>query len=503
MMSKECPSFLKPDGQKSKTTKTIALSLASMCNSLLSMVMSMVLARVLTKDDLAAYQQTNLVMVTVLPLLNLGIPSGIYYVLSRNKGRERAVVNEAILCITASSLVFTLFLLLGGNRLLAGYFHNDDISRYLLYLIPTCLALLVYYVSTSVFVYKERVSFNARYNITTSIIRMTLTILTMLIFRTVLRTLQVNAAIQVVLAIFLFTLLYRYIVPRDDGKIRLQSIRMMLKVAIPLGVAAMISSINSYLDKWIVSFMCSPSEYAVFTAGAHEVPFITAVTNSVMTVILVELTDACRDREYERAVRTINGAAKKTSMLLMPIMMACAALAGPLIQFIFTSQYSEAIPIFMVYLLYMPYWTIYYGPILTAMGKSRTVLYCALAGLICNGLLSVQFVRMFGPIGASIATIATIYLVNLPMNLYVICRDLHVSWTRILPVGHYLYCILLALPGASAAGSVSWLLRDTGAFFQLALGGAVFALVTAPIYVRAFRLPWQEILGRIRDRLHP
>ena len=321
MMNNDCPSFLKPDGNRSKTTKTIALSLASMCNSFLSMIMSMVLARVLTKENLAAYQQTNLVMVTVMPLLDLGIPSGIYYVLSRNKGRERAVVNEAMLCIAGSSLVFTMFLLLGGNRLLAGYFHNDDISRYLLYLIPTCLAGLIYYVSTSVFVYKQRVSFNARYNITTSIIRITLIILTMLAFRSVLRTLQVNAAIQVILAVFLFTLLYRYIVPSDDGKMQLRSIRLLLKVAIPLGVAAMIGSINSYLDKWIVSFMCMPSEYAVFTAGAHEVPFITAITHSVMTVILVELTDACRDQEYDRAVRTINGAAKKTSMLLMPIMM--------------------------------------------------------------------------------------------------------------------------------------------------------------------------------------
>lgn len=287
--------------------------------------------------------------------------------------------------------------------------------------------------------------------------------------------------------------------PSGGSGIRLDSIRELLKISIPLGVAAMVVTINSFLDKWIVSIMCSPEEYAVFTAGAHEVPFITAITNSVMTVIIVSLTEAFRDGDHKEALRIIRSAATKTSTLLMPIMMVCAALAAPLVQFIFTSQYSGAIPVFLVYLLYMPYWTIYYGPIMTAMGKPKAVMYCSLTGLVCNGVISVLFVKVFGSIGASIATIVTLYLVTLPLNLRVICKDLKVHWIRLLPLKHYLLCVLLSLPGAAAAYAVSCLTKSLGFFFQLAYGGISFMLFTVPIFVRCFHLPWRSYVSKVLE----
>lgn len=493
--------MLQPDGEKSNTKKTVALSLATMFNSVLSLLMSMALARVLTKGDLAAYQQTSMVLTTVFPFLQMGIPQGIYYVLSRNKGRERAVINEAMLCVTLASGLFAAFLLFGGNRLLAGWFRNEEISVYLLYIIPSLTFQLLTSVAGTVMVFMDRVSFSARFQVTTSLFRIALTILAILLLRTVLRTLQVNASLQVITGLAAVLLVYMYMVPKDDGKMRLDSIANLLRVSIPLGVAGMIITLNSFLDKWVISFMCTPEEYAVFTAGAHEVPFITAITNSVMTVIIVSLTEAFRDGDRPKALGIIRGAATKTSLLLMPIMMLCLALAKPLVCFIFTDQYIGAVSIFIVYLLYMPYWTIYYGPIMTAMGKPNAVLYCALTGLVCNGAISVFCVKLFGPIGASIATIATIYLINLPLNFHVICKELRVKWTKLLPLRHYLVCILLSVPGAAAGYGTSLLLGNMGYFWQLAFGGTVFAAVTIPVFVKHFRLPWKALINKYFGRL--
>lgn len=471
-----------------------------MLSSLLSLVMSMVLTRVLSKPDLAAYNQTNMVFTTVYPFLQLGIPSGIYYILTRNPGRERAIINEAMLCVTGSCAVFAAFLIFGGNEFLARMFKNEQVSGYLLWLIPTSLFSLVFSIAVPALVFKDRVSFNARLNVISSIIRMSLTIAAMIVFRTVLQTLQVSAVTQIAVGVVAAYLVYKYVIPDDDGHILWSSVKRLLKVSVPLGVAAMIVTLNSYLDKWIVSFMCSPEEYAVFSTGAHEVPLITAITNSVMTVILVDLTAACKDENYPQALGIIRSAAEKTSMLLMPIMLMCFALAEPLIRFLFTAEYSQAVYVFMVYLLYMPYWTIYYGPIMTAMGKPKAVLYCALAGMVCNAAISVFFVRAMGSIGASVATILTIYIVNLPLNFHVICKELKIKWTELLPLKHYGICVLLSIPGAAACYAAIMPLKNAGSFWQLAVGGMVFALITVPIFVKHFNLPWRDIINKIKAK---
>lgn len=491
------PRWLEPDGEKSNTRKTVALSLASIFNSGLTMIMSMILARVLSKTEMAAYNQANLVLITVFPFLQMGLQSGIYYVISRNDTRQRAVFNEALLCIIISNLLFALFLLLGGNKIIASLFHNSSISVYLSWIIPICFFQMLISIEVPVLVYRNRVSFNAKFNIWSNIVKAIILIVVLITFRTVLPVFKANSIIHALIAILVLFLIYKYVIPADDCRIKWNSIKSLITVSLPLGMASMVITLNSYLDKWIISVMCTPEEYAVFSVGAHEVPFITAITNSVMTVIIVSLTEACRDEQFDQAQKIINNAAEKTTMFLMPLMLVCLSLSKPLIGFVFSEKYLEAVGIFIVYLLYFPYWSIYYGPIMTAMGKPKAVLYIALAGLACNAFLSVFMVKIMGSIGASVATILTIYLVNLPLNLGIISKGIHVKWTKLLPYKHYGVCILLSTPGALAAWLVSLLLNKVAYFWQLAAGGIVFVIITVPIYVWHFKLPWRDLLNNI------
>lgn len=149
-------------------------------------------------------------------------------------------------------------------------------------------------------------------------------------------------------------LLFCYIVPADDGQIRGDSIRKLLKISVPLGLASMVGTLDSYLDKWIVSAMLSPETYAVFANGAHEIPFIGAITGAITTVILVDMTRACKCGDYAQALQLFRGAAEKTSMILLPIMMLLLVLSEPLIAFLYTDAYLGAVNVFRVYVLFLP-----------------------------------------------------------------------------------------------------------------------------------------------------
>ena len=131
--------LLQPDDTTTRTGKTLALTLASTVNTALSMLSGMAAARLLTKTEIAVNSQTFLAYDTFAPFLALGITSGIYYYLSQNEDRKRSVLKEAILLTLTASVLACLFLCLGGNQLLAERFHNEAISKTLLFLIPYAL----------------------------------------------------------------------------------------------------------------------------------------------------------------------------------------------------------------------------------------------------------------------------------------------------------------------------------------------------------------------------
>ena len=90
----------------------------------------------------ATYRQTILAYTFAAPLLMLGLPRALYYFLPGQEHRARALLHENLLLLTLMGGVFSLFLLLGGNRLLAWRFNNPDLAETLLTLAPYPLLML-------------------------------------------------------------------------------------------------------------------------------------------------------------------------------------------------------------------------------------------------------------------------------------------------------------------------------------------------------------------------
>lgn len=485
-----------PDGQSvSKTEKALALSIAGVVNTLLSLLLSMASARVLTKAEIAVNSQTLLAYTTFASFLTLGITSGIYYHLANNEDRKRAVVNESMTLIALASLVYALFILFGGNRLLAVVFKNPAIENLLYFIIPYALIITPTSVLSCVCVYENRLRWNAILSTARTFLTLLIVSAVMLIYRTGASMVVSRVAVSIGFALFSVFLTYGYILPRDDAAPKWGSMKRLLAISVPLGVASMIGTISLSLDKWIVSAMLNPETFAVYTKGAYELPFISTITGAIGTVILVDMTKAAKAGDYDTALSLFRHAAEKTSLLLLPLMVLCLSLARPLILFLFTDAFVDAIPIFMVYLLYIPVRTVYYGPLMIAMGKSKAVMWRSVAGLTANAVLSVLLVRWMGAVGATVATIITVYLVSVPINMYVICRKTQAKWYRILPLGRYGLCLLLSLPGAAACVLLNrFVLFGYLPIIQLCGGGLAFAAITIPLLCWRFHISPRDIV---------
>ena len=494
--------LLKSDGDSSKVKKTIALSLASGLSTLMSVIFQMITARYLSTTDVAVFRQTFLVYTTISPFLLLGIPSGIYYTFARNEKRIRAVVLESFIVLSSTSFLFTAFILLGGNRLLAYLFSNPSLESTSYLLGPYSFFMMMVSLSTPVLVYLKRINFNAKYHAFRTLFCVGITVLCVYIYKTATSGIYSNVFSNIVasLVICLATL---YVLPKDDYIVRKSSISSMLKISIPIGISAMLGTLDTYLDKWIVSIMMNPEEYAIFSTGAHEIPLIGALTSAVTTVVLVDMTTAAKERKFEEALHLFKSASKKTSLIVLPIMCFLAVSAMPFIGFLYTDRYIGAIDVFRVYLLYLPVRTVFYGPIMIALGRSKQILIRSIIEIIANAILSIIFIKLFSSVGASIATIVSVYFVSIPINLAVISKDLKVKWHQLLPFNHYFKCLIFALPGTVLTFVAEMIMNrmECGYLLRFVVEAIVFFTITFFIYMRVFRIPVNMYLKKIRISL--
>jgi O-antigen/teichoic acid export membrane protein len=200
--------------------------------------------------------------------------------------------NLTLLVILAC--IFSLFLALGGNELLAMRFDNPDLAQTLRWMIPYPLF------------------------------------------------------VPVALWLAFSSVPGKWTLP-DPG-----TMKQMLKFSVPLGLATMFGTMSLQLDKVIVSALTSPEEFAVYSNGAVEIPLIGIITGAVTVVVLADMRKSVADGNFQEAIRLFRLTAEKTSYILFPAMVFLFISADSFIQTLFSDKYADSVIPFRWYLLLLP-----------------------------------------------------------------------------------------------------------------------------------------------------
>jgi len=456
---------------------------------MVGLVSTAVLARVLTQHDLATYRQTFLAYDFAAPILTLGLPSALFFFLPRKIGQARQLLIENLLLLFIMAAIFSIFLLCGGTHLLALRFNNPDLANTLPLLVLYPLFILPASAISACLVTQNNISTLVVYNTATKLLLVTLLIV--VAFKTsdprnlVLTNVAVAAAdLGIACWLMLRSCPGRITLPRFKG------MRDMALYSIPLGLAGMLGTLMLQLDKVIVSALCPPEDFIVYSNGAIEVPLIGIVTSSIAKVLLADMSKACGEGRNEQALRDFRLAASRSASILFPAAVFLFMAADPFIVTLYSDKYAASALPFRIFLIALPLRIVYYGTALMAIGKTRAILFRSIFDLIINAILSVIFVKFFGPIGAAIATVATLYIWTVPYNLKTIGVGFGVSSFSILPMrdlGRIFLCSI-----ASAALPFT--------FFALAqLPHSLIAFVSLAIIYGACIIP---LLGK-QDLLPP
>jgi len=426
----------------------------------------MVMARVLVKEDLAAYRQTFLAYLAVAPLITMGIGQGMFYFVPVEEKRIRGRVFDGMLVAGIFGVLFALFILFGGNELLAARFDNPKVAHLLLWLIPYTIVTTPADLTNSVLVARDRAQLAAVFGVVKQLAIGLSAIVPLIIWETAESSLIGNVTASIMMGLVGCLLIFRN-TPTEWASPHIDGIKELLRFSAPLSLAGMFGTLSLQLDKIIVSLMCSPAEFAVYSLGAIEIPLIGIVTGATTSVMLVDMRRAIDKGDKAEALRLFRMIAEKTSLVLFPAMVFLMLMADTLMVYLFSSEYVESAVPFRIYLLLLPVRTVLFGSLLMALGKSRFILFRTVVGFFINLTLSTFMVWNFGSPGAVVATILTVYIWVTPAHFFVIRSELKVRYRDILPLRNMSVTALALFP----LGLLGLLIRSTvgGMHLQFAL----------------------------------
>jgi O-antigen/teichoic acid export membrane protein len=233
----------------------------------------------------------------------------------------------------------------------------------------------------------------------------------------------------------------------------------LVKFGLPLGATDMVSSLNNRFDQLLVVLSFPAHGYAVYKAGAYQIPVVTRLPYLVATALAPQLVEAYREGRTRDAIAAWRQSIGKVSLLVVPVTLVFFVGAEAFILLIGGPDYIEAVPVFRWYTLLSIVRVAAFGTVIVAAGRPKYVLHAALFSFAFNVLLSVPLLMIFGFVGPAMGTALAFF----PMAIFYcsrIAKASEIPLRDIFPLAAYFRVLGVALVGAAAG----WMFAETTDF---------------------------------------
>lgn len=486
--------------QQSRFIKVLILSSGQVLTALVSLLSTVALSRLFSQQDYATYRQTLLAYTFAVPFVTLGFDKALYYFLPNEDKRSRGVMIENLILLAAAGGLLSLFLLLGGNSLLANRFNNPELRSLLVYMIPFPLLMIPASGVTACLMARNKTKQVAVYNVTSRLMILLSIVIPCIIWP------KVNTAIigtvtgAVVTTGIGMKLMFRSC-NTGNWFPTLTGIKNQARFSIPLGLASLLGVASQSLDQILVAMVCSTASFALYVNGAMEIPLIGMITGSMSSVLIVDYARLFREGKLNEIIKLIHGAMVKSSLLLFPAMVFLMCMAPELMKMLYGTAYENSSIPFRIYLLLLPIRILTYGALLNATGHSRSVLIQSIITLTMNAIFLWYSIQYFGPLYAPIGSVIAMYLFIMPYLIMTLRRILQCSLIELFPWAKLAKIIGVSCIGLPVLIFIKSISGSMYSIYVLVLSGSVYTVIIFVLFI-VFgwenEVPWKELIKKIK-----
>lgn len=411
----------------------IILTISRTIVSIIGVLTSMLLARFRSLEEFGTYSQIIMVTDLATTFFILGLPNSINYFLVKSDTKDEKVKFLSIYFTLTTILTMIIGVSLGlATPIIVVYFENPLITTFCyVFVIYPWTSIMINSLSNVCIVYKQsnRLIY---YNIVQALSTLLLLLYCRFFDIQFYVYVMLFMSFQTIMALFAVGWVKR-IVGTLNVLLEWKFIKKIFIFSIPIGLASMVGTINTTLDKMMIGYFFTTEEYAIYANASKELP-LTMLATSFTAVLLPMMVYLFNKGDKKSAIRRW-GYSINISLSIMTLFVGGLIAFAPDVMSLFYSQKyvtDDGVLVFRIYSLILLFRCTYWGIALNALGKTKFILISSILSLVANLLCNAFFYGIFGFIGPAIATLVVTCIMNIVQVLFT-CKALEISFFRILP----------------------------------------------------------------------
>lgn len=466
--------------ETSLTDKAGVVVFSRVLSSLIDLGTIILLARMLSKDDMAVVGFLLVVYLTVRHLAAFGFPESVFFFFEKLAPEQRRAFSLRTMAILSGMGAFAGLLAIGlaaaAPHVLRNWSaeHVAVLQRLLPWLGLVALLEIPTTPMNNILLALDRQKASSWYQIVSSVgvfVALVGPVVLQLSVDAIVYTLAAFAGIRFVLTAVWFQL----VLPGPGQRLPPGTLREQIAFSMPLGLNAFSNRIGKYLDRFVVSALLPAAAFAEYQVGGQELPIVTAIPGAVASVLISRYVSLRLAGDRDGLLALFKTGIEGVSLIVVPVAMLFIAVAYDFITLVFGAQYAPAVVPFQIYTVILFHRVTMYGTVLQAYTDTRSILRITILGLVSNAILSVPLTLLLGLPGPALAALLAA-LISWYAYLRRIRHHLEVRLRQVFPWGYYGRVLALA----AVAGAACWWTRATVLASQpqvLALGVAVGVFV--------------------------
>lgn len=388
---------------------------------LVTLVFGILITRMLSEHftvyEYGTYSEVILLATTVSSLTILGMMDGINFFFCKEKDEEKrnAYVSTIFFLQYVVSAIAAVTVIACTIPLVA-YFGNEKLKSLIVF--AALLPVLQNSVSLLqiMFVAIGKARQIALRNLIVSVIKLLAVLVACYVFDNIVIVLVSQVLTELLQVVYFVLVLKKNNCRINVFKFDKGLIREILKYCLPMAMFTVIKSLNKDCDKFVISFFTNTETLAIYTNASKQLPF-DIIMVSFCTVLLPYVTRYISEKRYEET-KTLYKAFLELSYITTGILAMGAVLAAPeLMEFLYTEKYLSGLGVFIIYVVVDMISVLNITLILSAAGKTKTIMFVSFGAFVSNLVLNVLLYRWLGFIGPAVATL----VVMLTQGIIILC----------------------------------------------------------------------------------
>lgn len=472
----------------------IRLTISKIITLLITTITTMLVARFRSVEEYGTYSELLLTVNIVVSVFMLGLPNSINFFLARaeTKAERQKYLSVYYTLSTILSIIIGVVLVL-SIPVIEAYFHNPAIRGFWYFCVVYPWSSVVEGSVENLLVIYQKTSLLMLYRFVYSIFMLGVAIGVQRLGYGFSIYMVCFVVVNVIFTIWVY-LIANYLSGGIVFWIDIKLIKSILAFSVPMGLATVVGTFNTEIDKLLIGYLMSTEEMAIYTNAAKELP-LAIIASSITAVLLPELILLVKKDRTSEAVELWGNATVLALIIIAFVVSGVFTYAEEVLTILYSAKYIKGVTVFRIYTLNLILRVTYFGIILNSFGETKKIAACGIASLGLNVVLNPVCYMVFGMVGPAIATFVTIVLVML-LQLSMTATVTNIKFSKLLPWNRIIKIILINI----SFGSIFYIIKRM-LHIDIILGnvceslalGIIWSLVYFSIMKKQIKCLWQKL----------